>query len=607
MLNSVWLKISSPIINMKLKSKLLMAFFTLIILPFGIFIMIFNNRVSSAIETLVTYSARQSFEQSEAFISFKIDKMIDATNVILIDKKVNDILTQDPNLLSIYEQNKNQYDLSLYLSSFQNDDEIYKVRLFINDAFLYSSENENIFGLNAINNTEWFKSFVSSGSKILWLSSNDAQTTDSNASNSQTKQLKKVSAIRCFWNPNDYSDLIGILIVDILESNLVNILKKASPTQSSVTYIQNSKNEIIASSRTDIRDEWKFDSREFDEEIKNGIHSKTYNLKTGKILLTSKKIPNTDWIMFSIVPYNEILEVSKNIKYQMLFLFLLIGAIAYCIAYIISISITKRISLLINDMKMIKNGNFNIEVTSTIKDEIGELISNFKNMTERIAFLNKEQFRLGLEAKNAELIALQAQINPHFLYNTLDLINWTAINNNVPEIAAIVKSLSRFYKLSLSKGANIIPIKDELEHVKLYIDLQNKRFNNKISFFMEVEDAVYEYLTLKTILQPIVENSIIHGILKKKEKKGLIKLTCYLREGCVIFKIADDGIGMSHEKVMQILSKSGNDYPSTGYGIKNINERIKLYYGENYGISFESTVNKGTVATIQIPAQKKSL
>ena len=230
------------------------------------------------------------------------------------------------------------------------------------------------------------------------------------------------------------------------------------------------------------------------------------------------------------------------------------------------------------------------------------LIFKYPNyMISKINILVEEKYKLGLEVKNLELKALQAQINPHFLYNSLEMINSTALLNNIPDIAAQVTALSRFYRLSLSQGKEIITIGEELEHIRIYIHIQNMRFQNRISYNIDVQEEVLKYKTLKIILQPIVENSIIHGIFEKDSKSGVISVSVDKMNDSIFINIEDDGIGIPEEKLKNLLNYSIPEEAS-GYGIKNIDQRIRLYYGQKYGLSFLSKPGAGTKATVHIPA-----
>jgi two-component system sensor histidine kinase YesM len=222
-------------------------------------------------------------------------------------------------------------------------------------------------------------------------------------------------------------------------------------------------------------------------------------------------------------------------------------------------------------------------------------------MLARMEGLLDDKFKLGREMKNLEVKALQAQINPHFLYNTLDLINWMSIRNNVPEISGLVEALGRFYKLSLSRGEDIVSIGNEIEHVKTYVKIQNMRFNNNINLEINFPEELLGYSIVKIVLQPIVENAILHGILEKDDEKGTIQIEGFLENNTIRINVKDDGIGMNDSRIREILSGESTLEPH-GYGVHNINERLRLNYGNEYGLTFVSEEGKYTIATVRIPA-----
>ncbi|MCL2879897.1 MAG: sensor histidine kinase, partial [Treponema sp.] len=192
--------------------------------------------------------------------------------------------------------------------------------------------------------------------------------------------------------------------------------------------------------------------------------------------------------------------------------------------------------------------------------------------------------------------ALQAQINPHFLYNTLDLINWMALRSGIPSISGLVQSLAMFYKLSLGSGNDMAPLREEIAHVKVYLEIQAVRFDNKIQYSFSIDDAITECPVPKIILQPLVENSIIHGILEKPDKTGTILVSGQRNNNNIILSVTDDGVGMDSGITETIVTK-GTDR----YGVFNIDQRIKLYYGDQYGLSYRSAPAQGTTATITLP------
>ncbi|GHU06441.1 hypothetical protein FACS1894147_13170 [Spirochaetia bacterium] len=268
-------------------------------------------------------------------------------------------------------------------------------------------------------------------------------------------------------------------------------------------------------------------------------------------------------------------------------------------AFFFTASITKRINSLISGMRKMQTGNLNVTIIPRGRDEIAELMADFNYMTKRIGILLEENAKQIDISRRNELMALQSQINPHFLYNSLDLINWTAVNRNIPEIYETVQALSKFYKLSLGQGKNIVSLHDEIQHICAYMDIQRRRFDNAIVFINTVPESLFDFAIVKLTLQPLVENAIIHGIMKKPVRKGKITITA--KEDCkaITLQIHDDGMGFDKEKLQRILQSSFS--PENGYGLSNVNARIKLYFGKPYGLNIESVAGEHTKVTVTLP------
>jgi two-component system sensor histidine kinase YesM len=301
--------------------------------------------------------------------------------------------------------------------------------------------------------------------------------------------------------------------------------------------------------------------------------------------------------------------VSSKINTQRIILIIIVlifgGASLYAGFYFFN-TINKRLSTVIKGMREVHTDTLNNFIENDSDDELGELINNYNYMIAKMSVLVDEQYKLGKAVKNAELKALQSQINPHFLYNTLDMINWMAYKNMTSEISSAVKKLAKFYKLSLNKGNDIISINDEINHVSLYTEIQNMRYSNRISLEIDIDDFIRNCKIPKITLQPIAENAIIHGIFAKGDVEGKILIRGTIDENAIYIKVSDNGIGIKESELPFILStkrvkSNSTSSKGSGYGIRNINERLKLYYGDDFGLSFTSTYEKGTTVTIKIP------
>jgi len=217
-------------------------------------------------------------------------------------------------------------------------------------------------------------------------------------------------------------------------------------------------------------------------------------------------------------------------------------------------------------------------------------------------FALRERHNAGVKAERLELLALQSQIKPHFLYNTLDMINWTAIDNDKPEISETVIMLSKYYKLSLNNGAAFVPMRDELEHAKTFIDITCQRIDHVVEFVSDVSEDIQDKFVLRLLLQPIVENAIIHGILQKPSKSGYVHVKAHQQDKDIIITVRDNGVGIPPEKIAKILTAE-----SGGYGALNTNQRIKLHYGQRYGMRYHSILGDSTTVEIRIPAVKRGV
>ena len=281
-----------------------------------------------------------------------------------------------------------------------------------------------------------------------------------------------------------------------------------------------------------------------------------------------------------------------------------LGVAAYLLAYAISQSTLNRVSLFAKTMEAVEQGDVRTRLKPEGDDEIAQLMGGFDRMMDRIDGLMEERVEYARQIKHLELKALQAQINPHFLYNSLDLINCTAISRNVPEISRMVRALGQFYRASLSRGREVIPLADEIRHVQLYVDIQNMRFDDRVRVEWQLDESAGQCQVIKIILQPLIENAMIHGIFEKPSKTGTIRV-CTRREGSQLrITIEDDGVGMDEAARLANFSPTppGGGDTEGGYGVRNICDRLRIVYGEPYGLFCESTPGKGTKVTVLLPA-----
>ena len=267
-------------------------------------------------------------------------------------------------------------------------------------------------------------------------------------------------------------------------------------------------------------------------------------------------------------------------------------------------SITKPVQELSGAAKKIADGDFSTRVGVATKDEIGTLALNVNEMSGRLEEMVQKIKDDERKMRHTELRLLQEQINPHFLYNTLDTIVWLVEGNSPDKAVNMVVSLSDFFRIVLSKGKDIITIREEEQHVRSYLEIQQVRYRDILEYDISIPEELYGYKILKLTLQPIVENSLYHGI-KVKRGKGSILVTGELKDDKIYFDIRDTGVGMSQEDLASIRNKLTRPCKETdsGFGLANVNERIRMNYGPEYGVTIDSKQGEGTRVQIVIPAQ----
>ncbi|OBZ13681.1 sensor histidine kinase [Bacillus sp. FJAT-26390] len=306
-------------------------------------------------------------------------------------------------------------------------------------------------------------------------------------------------------------------------------------------------------------------------------------------------------------------------KGQIQFSAMLWGSLCLIIALIISIllslTLTRPIKKLEGHMKKVEKGDFNTRFEIEGINEIGKLARTFNLMTGKIKELMSQVVQEQEDKRISELKALQAQIHPHFLYNTLDSIIWMAEMGKMNDVINMTSALSKLLRSTISKGEELIPIRAELAHIEHYLTIQNIRYRNKFAYSIEVDPAIMDKKILKIVLQPIVENAIYHGI-KNKADAGHILIKGYRTNEGITLQIIDDGVGMDATK-LQTLAAKGRPQPhavhaipspsaasasaTSGLGLQNVNHRIQLNFGERFGLSFDSELDEGTTVTLRLP------
>ena len=386
-------------------------------------------------------------------------------------------------------------------------------------------------------------------------------------------------------------------------SDLAAILEENLSGEGGLSYVTNERDAVVTSTDPNQIGIYYMDYESIRQNLmsSNGFLEKQVlgeNIYVGYYYLA-----DADWILVTILPSAPLQKKASLIFYSMLFFWVLAAVIGILLSTWLSRSVTRRISAVSGQMSEVRNAPPVPMESTGERDEVGELVDSYNYMARQINTLMQRQQEAAEEIRVAEFNALQAQINPHFLYNTMEMIGWMAQQGRTKETNRAIRDLSRFYRLTLSRRNSINSLEEEIEHVSIYVRLQNMRFEDSIDFVVDVPDSLMEYRIPKLTLQPIVENAILHGILEKESHRGAIVLTGWLEDSSIVLLVSDDGIGMSEEKVSGILNKKeGVSGKGSHIAIYNTHRRLKVLYGEEYGLTYHSTPGKGTDVEIRFPA-----
>ena len=323
-----------------------------------------------------------------------------------------------------------------------------------------------------------------------------------------------------------------------------------------------------------------------------------------RYLIMSSDIEVPQWRFVRIIPEDELYTNVQKVQIRLIVLALVFTLLSLASSIGMSYGITKPLKRLISTMKVIEKGDLSIRFKVKNNDEIGQLGKSFNNMISEVNTLIHDVYITNTRKKEAELNALQAQINPHFIYNTLESIRMMAVVNDDGDTSEMLSILGKLLRYSINTKNQLVTVKEEMDHLKNYLVLQNHRFEDKFELSLDIREDLYDINIIKLVFQPIVENAIYHA-LETTDGNGVIKIRGGEWDGSVFFEIEDNGIGMSEEQLEKLVQRA-NDFTagqgsSRGVGLRNVNERIKLYYGERCGLKIHSELGKGTVVRLELP------
>ncbi|CAN7440617.1 sensor histidine kinase [Paenibacillus sp. LjRoot56] len=554
---------------------------------------VYYEQSSRILQEEVTQTMQQTLKQAGINLSSRLNYVQNSSNSIFMNNKLYENLDPASPIIERIAQSK---ELRNLLESVQTAPDIVRARVFTDPGNLYGFDLLNLFPLDSLKDRPWNNEVMNAGGSIVWTGIYEENYLDSGPA-------RILSCARLLRHPRNFAQSLGVLMLDVPEKMLTEIISELNfPAQSRV-YIVDRSGTIIYSAEQSVIGTKTALERESDEGIikrsENGV----------EVFEVRAPIRAADWRLVLEVPKTGLTHrtttlsqwsgIATVVGMTIMFLILVFMLLAFVIN-----GMNRRIKSVVKTIRT--------EGVEGLEEPGGDfrlLERVVDHLVHRVKDLMEEAYRSKMLEREAELRALQAQINPHFLYNTLDTINWLAISREADDISHLIESLSDYFRLSLNKGKDHVCVVDELELSRVYLEIQQNRFPSTFEFVIEADPEASRCVIPKLTLQPIVENALLHGIRKNKGKIGMINIHAKRCGDVLEITIKDNGIGMDEQLASSLLSTSrpllhaeGN---GSSYGLYNVNERIKLMAGSDYGLTVRSRLGEGTVVIVRLKAMQE--
>ncbi|NSG83019.1 histidine kinase [Blautia schinkii] len=606
-MRALWRRFKNGYLNLSLQTKFTIALISIVVVPAFLTVFLFYGRLYSMV---VSNTIRQEQDAS-------------AKTAPLIERTMETILATTRNITgqNFFQElfympvsdSAEELATSNHAIDFKNALQRLTTDSIVTDVRIYVDFPDDLKELDTYPNTENILAPLSQAKGTYWYGifqgNRNAQEMFCPSFYLGSREKKNygdmayICPLSLYYHSTAYKAYLAVYYSD---DKLTSILSDNLSLEGSVSYIVNERDAIVATSDPSLSGIYQLDYDTIKASFMSSNNFIERNILDTKVYAGFYSISNTDWFMVTVLPSPPLIHASNRLMIQIALIYAVFLVLALIFANVLAHSITGRLSSVIRQMQTVRHGPPTPMDSPSAHDEIGDLIDTYNYMTRKMDELMKTQAKAAEDLRIAEFNSLQAQINPHFLYNTMDMINWMALQGQTDEISHAVQSLSRFYKLTLSRQKGISTIARELEHVTIYVQLQNMRYHDSIELITDIPDELSEYQIPKLTLQPVVENSILHGILEKESKSGTIVITGWMENEDVVLLVSDDGVGIPPEILSTILSGNGNSQSGgTNIAVYNTHRRLQILYGNDYGLTYSSKPGEGTEVEIRFPAHRE--
>ena len=546
------------------------------------------------------YSMEQSVSQAISFTESYLRNMTYLANMVEDNGVIQNTLSADGfgEERPYMEQWLEYYELNKEFNSYEISNSVYRFCLYVPDEVMYAGNQYYFDGVSRLKERSDYVDLryaLNRGEDYVAIS-RERDGVD------QQDTSQMVTLYHRIASKKEKEEELGICSISVSAKYFQDIMKNANITSEGLVYLMSENGRMITSSNSSILQKMQkkgillnYGAELFMEKRKEG--QKEY-------YITRQNVDGASWQMILIIPEN---EYEDQYRFLWLSAALMLGsmiAVIVLMSYLLSGYYVGRLKKLNVEMTGLESGNLNANLPiTTEEDEIEEIYHNFNGMVQEVQRLMQEHYQLGKEVKMAEVRALQAQINPHFLYNTLNSILWLSELQGADKVTQMLDSLIKVLQYTVDNTKEFVRVRDEVAFIHNYIRILNFRYFERFSFIFDIKEDTLEYEMPRFILQPLVENAVLHGF-DNNDLNATVKLSIHLQDGELFLCVSDDGRGMPEEKIREILHTDSSSKKSLNkIGLYNVNQRICLTYGEEYAIHIDSKVGCFTKVTVRIPAQ----
>lgn len=597
-LRRIWQFIKEKLLNSRLQTKLSVLVLMAVFVPLLVSTQLFNNFSEENLLQVQRQNARNAYALLVDLFATRIENVNQNIALLFQDTNVRMLLQsplaeQDSQKLPNYKALMNTtFDYVLNKQSWEM-----KLRVYVPPERSILIDNKRIFPDSLIRHMAWYQETVSKPYKKNWVFNGEdaASLTDS-----------PFSCVVRVCDPNSILSTLSVIRFDFSAEQIRQTMEQSLVGGGCGAFLVTREEEIIVGASDFSSDE--IVGRIVDTAV--GQYGQWTELREGRerYEVCAEWIQGTPWrLVYAYRVMDTKTALFNNMQWVVIiFWSLCMGLVVTGMALFMMRRITGQIGTVSDGMIALKDGELKPLPPSRSKDEIGMLIDSYNYLSDELTMLKNAQMMAVSNQRHAEAIALRAQINPHFLYNSLEMINYFAMVGDADKVERIVILLSRFYKRCLNYGSEYTTVRDELELIRFYCEIQDIRHEGRLHFDFNVPTELMMYRIPHLILQPLVENAIHHGIDKKEEQSGTIRIDGELRDGMLYITISDDGMGMTEERLKQLREgleePKANEESGSHYALRNINTRLISLYGPSAGLSYQSVLGQGTAVTITLEA-----